>query len=329
MPAGLFTAMTPPAPVENPLKEGEDPFEAVLKPIKRVVLMEPAIETIVLAGLSAYTGRPLNIIILRKKPGQGCSYTLKHTLDVFPPEDVRFLDYDYPSGLFFRDGITGYVDRGTNEDITPKINELKQKIAELEWKKHEKEGCVRLKNSLRELTYNAVAVVNLEHKIIAFIHPSDVELFTMLKPLLSGGREYFDIKFTIRDASGDFKTKNVRIVGRPVFMFVLSEDEVKNSKEGAVIEPQLISRFFRIEINTDPKKFAAGQSLIGARYTNESPFNAEYEAELERAQQYLRYLREQIVALKRKRGSQAITFNPFVEELWKSLKHSTQVKSAG
>jgi len=300
--------------IENPLNEDEDPLEAVLKPIKRVVLMEPAIETLVLAGLSAYTEKPLNVVILKQKTAQGGSYTLTNALSVFPPEDVLFLDYASPTS-FFHERIIGYADRTSNEDVSQRISEMRQNIARLKGNEEAKEERVQLETGLNNLMRDAVGVIDLSHKIIAFTEPPNAELFSKLKALISADRDRFDISVTNRSSAGSLRTESVRIIGHPVFIMVLSEDEIKKSKLGVIIEPQLASRFLKVEINTDPKKFEAGKHLLGAQYMNESPINAEYEAELERARQYIRYLREQIVALKRKRGKQAIAFNPFVEEL--------------
>jgi hypothetical protein len=137
----------PEKPIENLLNGGEDPLEVLITPVRRKVLLEPAISSIILAGFSAYTGTPMNTIVLKKKTAEGGTYTLKNTLDIFPPEDVLFLDSVCPTS-FFHERTTGFMNKDTNEDITQRIEELRIRIENL--KKNENAKAER-ENAEREL----------------------------------------------------------------------------------------------------------------------------------------------------------------------------------
>ena len=301
-----------PEPVENPLKEGEDPLEVLLKPVRRKVLLEPAIKTIILAAFSAYTGKPMNTLLLKKKTAEGGTYTLKNTLEIFPPEDVLFLDSVSPTS-FFHERITGFMDKDTNEDITQKIEELRTRIEALKKDENAKAEREMAEKELKRLLKNAVGTIDLSHKIIAFSEPQNSELFSKLKPLLSADREFFDIKFTNKTSTGAFKTESVRIIGHPAFFVVLSEDEIKHSKLGLITDPQLASRFFKVEINIDRRKFKAGKNLLAAKSALPDVFGETYKAELEKARQLIRYLRNKIITMKANR--EEIVANPFAPEL--------------
>jgi len=304
-------------PVENPLKEGEDPLEVLLAPVRKIVLLEPAIETIILAGITAYTGKPLNLILLKKKTSEGGSYTLKNTLDIFPPEDVWYLDYVTPTA-FFHVKTTGYVDKTTNEDLTQKIEELKAKIEALSKDNTLQNEREEAEKELKLLLKNAISVIDLRNKIIVFSEPAKSELFENLKPLLSGDRDVFDIIATNKSTTGRISTEHVRIIGHPVFMLVLSEDEVSKAKQGVILDPQLYSRFLKAEINTSHEKFVAGKELIARRASGEIIEDAEYEKAREKAQQYLRWLKEQIAKMKHPGRKSNLVLNPFALQLVKN-----------
>jgi len=305
----------PPAPVENPLEEGEDPLEVLLAPVRKIVLLEPAIETIILAGITAYTGKPLNLILLKKKTSEGGSYTLINTLAVFPEEDVWYLDYVTPTA-FFHEHATGYVNN-KNEDITEKIEELKAKINALSKDNTLQNEREEAEKELKLLLKNAISVIDLRNKIIVFSEPTKSELFENLKPLLSGDRDVFDIIATNKSTTGRISTEHVRIIGHPVFMLVLSEDEVSKAKQGVILDPQLYSRFLKAEINTSHEKFVAGKELIARRASGEIIENAEYEMAREKARQYIRWLKEQIAKMKQPGRKSNLVLNPFAQQLVK------------
>jgi len=304
------------APVENPLEEGEDPLEVLLNPVRKKVLLEPAIETIILAGITAYLDKPLNLILLKKKTAEGGSYTLINTLDIFPPEDVLFLDYVTPTA-FFHEHTTGYVDKITNEDLTQKIEELKAKIEALRKDDVLQNEREEAEKELKRLLKNAISVIDLRNKIIVFSEPAKSELFENLKPLLSADREEFDIIATNKSTTGRISTEHIRIIGHPVFMLVLSEDEVSRAKQGVILDPQLYSRFLKAEINTSHEKFVAGKELIARRASGEIIEDAEYDKACEKARQYIRWLREEITKMKQPGRKSNLVLNPFALQLVK------------
>ena len=303
-------------PVENPLEEGEDPLEVLLKPVRRKVLLEPAIETIILAGITAYLDKPLNLILMKRKTAEGGSYTLINTLKIFPPEDVLSLDYVTPTA-FFHEHTTGYVDKITNEDLTQKIEELKAKIEALSKDNTLQNEREAAEKELKRLLKNAISVIDLRNKIIVFSEPAKSALFENLKPLLSADRDVFDIIATNKSTTGRISTEHVRIIGHPVFMLVLSEDEISHAKQGIILDPQLYSRFLKAEINTSHEKFVAGKELIARRAAGEIIEDAEYETAFNKAQQYLRWLKAQITELKQPSRKSNLVLNPFAPQLVK------------
>jgi len=306
----------PPAPVEFPLTENDNPLEVLIAPVRRKVLLEPAIETIILAGITAYIGKPLNLILLKKKTAEGGSYTLLHTLEIFPQEDVLFLDYVTPTA-FFHEHTTGFVDKITNEDITQKIEELKAKIEALSKNDALQTERGQVEKELKRLLKNAMGIIDLRNKIIVFSEPAKSALFENLKPLLSADREVFDIIATNKNGSGRIATEHIRIIGHPVVMLVLSEDEVSRAKVGVILDPQLYSRFLKAEINTSHEKFAAGKELIAWRASGEIIEDEEYETAFNKAQQYIRWLKAQLTEMKQPGRKSNLVLNPFAKELAK------------
>jgi len=304
------------APVENPLEESEDPLEVLLKPVRKKVLLEPAIETIILAGITAYLDKPLNLILMKKKTAEGGSYTLIHSLEIFPPEDVLFLDYVTPTA-FFHEHTTGYVDKITNEDLTQKIEELKAKIEALRKSDALQNEREEAEKELKRLLKNAISVIDLRNKIIVFSEPAKSELFENLKPLLSADRDVFDIIATNKTSTGHITTEHVRIIGHPVFMLVLSEDEISRAKQGVILDPQLYSRFLKAEINTSHEKFVAGKELIARHASGEIIEDAEYEKALKKAREYIKWLKVQIMEMKQAGRKSNLVLNPFALQLVK------------
>ncbi|MGC8558577.1 MAG: hypothetical protein ACP5NC_06265, partial [Nitrososphaeria archaeon] len=285
------------AETQSPLKPGEDPLQVLLEPLRRVVLMEPAVEQIIYAALSAYTLNPLNVEILKKKTGEGGSYTLLETLKIFPPEDVIILASASPTS-FFHEHIEGWVDKKTNADITEQIKNLRDEIAQLETSKTKGDKLIAAelkakKKELNEIMNNAVGIINLWNKIIVFTEPPSSELFVKLKPLLSHDKPYTEIMFTDKNSLGGMSTVHIRLVGWPAVFVVFSEDEANRAKLGLVTEDQLSSRFVKVEINTNPIKFNA---VIKYNAIQHAKFedNIELEIKMQKAASFIRYLRTKL-----------------------------------
>ncbi|MGC9146145.1 MAG: hypothetical protein ACP5GS_08590, partial [Nitrososphaeria archaeon] len=258
--------------------------------------MEPAVETIIYAGLSAYTLNPLNVVVLKKKTSEGGTYTLLETLKIFPEEDIIKLDYATPTS-FFHERIEGFVDKVTNEDITEKLENLRDEVKQLEKDVKRFKNDIVLakeleekKKALREMMNNAVGIINLWHKIIVFTEPPNSELFAKLKPLLSHDDIYVETAFTDKGQMG-LSTIHVRIEGWPAVFTVFSEDEVNRAKQGVITDPQLFSRFLKIEINNRPEKFQSVVKFKGIIRAQPHVLNTNFTQQMEKAKAYIRYLR--------------------------------------
>ncbi len=287
---------------ESPLT-GEDPLHVLLAPLRRTVIMETAIESIIIAALSAYTINPLNTVVLKKKTSEGGTYTLLEVLKIFPPEDVIKLGYATPTS-FFHERIEGFVDKVTNEDITEKLEALRDEVKQLEKDVKRFKNDIQLakeleekKKKLREMLNNAVGIINLWNKIIVFTEPPNAELFAKLKPLLSHDDLYVEAAYTDSSNEG-IRTMHVRIQGWPAVFTVFSEDEVSKFKQGLVTDPQLFSRFLKIEINNNPQKFKGVIKYDAVQVMVPHVLNSNYEEQLKKAQDYVRYLKNVLTRIK-------------------------------
>jgi bifunctional DNA-binding transcriptional regulator/antitoxin component of YhaV-PrlF toxin-antitoxin module len=130
-----------------------------------------------------------------------------------------------------------------------------------------------------------------------FTEPPNAELFAKLTPLLSHDDLYVEVAFTDSSSEG-IRTMHVRIQGWPAVFTVFSEDEINRAKQGLVTDPQLFSRFLKIEINNNPQKFKGVIKYEAVQAMAPHVLNSDYEEQLKKAQDYIRYLKDVLTRIK-------------------------------
>lgn len=268
------------------------------------------IKTILMAGLSAYTSKPLNLMI--KAPfSEGKSYSAMQVLNQFPRKDVLFLGGMSPTALVHEQGTL--VDENSIS-IEETLAELHQKITKCKDNKEKQE----LEEQRRNILKNSKNLVDLKGKILVFVDNPNWELWRKLKPILSHDREEIEFKITDRK-SNSLYTKSTIIRGWPAVICCSAKNE-----EMYQDWEEIQSRFLIISPNADVLKYKKANQFIALKNSTPGFAKAMYNNEIERDN--IQYTIEQIEKRLVQIRDPDICFNPFnqiIAELLPSNEGST------
>lgn len=260
-------------------------------------------KTILMVGLSAYTSKPLNLMI-NAPFSEGKTYSAIQVLNQFPREDVLFLGGMSPTALVHEQGT--FVDEdGTS--IEEKLTELHQKIIKCKDNKEKQE----LEEQRRNILKNSKNLVDLQGKILAFLDTPNWELWRKLKPILSHDKEEIEFKITDRK-SNSLYTKSTIISGWPAVICCSAKNE-----EMYQDWEEIQSRFLIKSPNTDVTKYKKANQFIALKYSTPGFAKAKYNNESERDA-----IQDIIKEMKEKLGricDPDICFNPFNQIIAESL----------
>lgn len=261
------------------------------------------VKTILMVGLSAYTSKPLNLMI-NAPFSEGKTYSAMQVLNLFPRKDVLFLGGMSPSALVHEQGTL--VDE-EGDPVEEKVSELHQKIIKCKDNKEKQE----LEEQRQNILKNTKNLVDLQGKILVFLDTPHWELWRKLKPILSHDKEEIEFKIADRKNNSLF-TKTTIISGWPsVICCSAKNEEMYQDWE------EIQSRFLIKSPNTDVTKYKKANQFIALKYSTPGFAKSKYNNERER-----NYVRQIIVEIKEKFirfDDPDICFNPFNQIIAESL----------
>src|SRR5262249_50652028 len=142
--------------------------------------------------LSMYTKNPINLAI-NAPAGEGKSYPVKKVAELFPQSDVIFLSAMSNKALFHRSGMPVIKnENGEYQPIEDKIREVDSEIDNKEGEIHTtndtnlkkglKSQIKSLQDKKKEITKDAMKLIDLNHKALIFLDTPD---HTLLEATMS------------------------------------------------------------------------------------------------------------------------------------------------
>jgi hypothetical protein len=223
--------------------------ETIKKTVKREDVL---VRQVLYAGLSAYTFEPLNLAILAPT-SEGKTYGVTQVMKLFPKEDVWFIGSMSTKVLVRQKGLL--VDSSLNP-IENKIRELNRIINQSD----DKEETGSLKEELESLIQDAKRLIDLKGKILIFLERPQVELWNLLKPILSHDVAEIEFPYVDKTDKEGIMTKKVVVRGWPSCIFCSARDESR--WEGW---PEIQSRFLVTSPNMSKEKYFESNILIAQR----------------------------------------------------------------
>jgi hypothetical protein len=185
--------------------------------------------------LSTYTKNPINLAI-NAPAGEGKSYVVKKVAELFPQSDVLFLSAMSDKALFHRPGVL--VIKNENEEYESIEDKVVEIDCEIENKQSEigttndpntKKGLKGYIKSLetkkKELTKDAMKLIDLNHKALIFLHTPNHTLLEAIMSLLS--HDHHEVEYHFVDNFNGIKTKTNVLRGFPTVIFTAAIDYSK------------------------------------------------------------------------------------------------------
>ena len=245
-------------------------------------------------GLSAYSDDPLNLAL--KGPSSiGKSYTVKHVLRYFPPNDVWFLGGMSPKALIHGYGILcdendkeiDQEERPTKTSIKLELREFYSNLPESERKQVTssmvEDELRRKKKDWNERLKKSRYIIDLRNRILVFLEAPNRETFNILRPILSHDVPEISYRITDKTRSGSLRTKHVVIRNFPATILCSTDlDFVEDFATRNITATP--------EVSTN--KFLKANKLTGTR--NAFPWEFEDDYDFSLLQHYIGWLRESI-----------------------------------
>jgi hypothetical protein len=263
---------------EIPNKEySEFVISTVKKEVKRDDVL---IRQIFYTGVSADTFDPLNLAIIAPT-SEGKTYATAKTMQYFPDKNVWYIGGMSTKVLVRQRGV---LINSKGESIQKQVDELKEEYRNItnahikiiwdtpEVKKDREQNpnlsvrdMVEQKKAeaLKKLSVmmeGATKLIDLTGKILVFLEPPHMDLWVLLKPILSHDKVEMRYDYVDSTNNDGIETKNVIVRGWPAVIFCSAKDESQWK-----IWPEIQSRFLITSPNMSENKVHDGNMLIAQR----------------------------------------------------------------
>jgi hypothetical protein len=276
--------------------------------------------------LSTYTDDPVNLAI-NAPTGEGKSYVVKKVAELFPKSDVLFLSAMSDKALFHRPGILVTKDEnGEYTSIEDKVAEIDSEIEDKQseisttidpnTKKGLRSYIKSLQDKKKELTKDAMKLIDLNHKALIFLDTPNHTLLEAIMSLLS--HDHHEVEYHFVDNFNGIKTKTNVLRGFPTVIFTAAIDYSKYQRYS-----EIQRRFIVTNPKMIPQKYKESIELIGAKNgLSDFVYDATVVSENEKnqAREMIKELKEKIMHVSERNnyGSPNV-FIPFREPIEKSL----------
>jgi len=188
---------------------------------KRVKHDRPVKLSVLAAGLSAFSKKPINLA-LKGETSVGKTYNTIQCLKYFPQETVWYMGGMSPKSLIHSYGVL--MNRAGKEIVYDETltKPFRKGKTEDEYKKESATYEDKLKKQREELK-GSYTLVDLSHKILVFLEAPDFQTFQMLLPILSHDKEEIAYMFVDKTGQGKLQTKKVILKGWPATVFLTTK----------------------------------------------------------------------------------------------------------
>lgn len=243
-------------------------FSKIMRYYSKTIKRDPVTKAVVfLTGLSAYTSDPLNLFE-RGPTSIGKTYAVTETLQPFPQDDVWYIGAGSPKFLVRQHGLL--VDR--NGDSIPYMEKPNKKTASEEEMRAWQERLEKLKD--------AKVLIDLKGKILVFLENPNIELFDILRPILSHDKR--EISFPYVDK--ELRTVNVVIRNWPVAIFCSTDEKCVQD---------LATRSLTITPETTSEKYQDANILSGEKRA--LPWKYQQDGDFSNIQSYITALKAMLI----------------------------------
>ncbi len=191
-------------------------------PIKNLVLK---------TALSAYTSNPLNLG-LKGPSSTGKTYTTMQVLKYFPEKDVWLLGGMSKKALIHSYGVLcdengneiNLLEKPTRDSVKQELRDFYNNVPEQKVTSSMiSDELHRQKQLWKEKLDKARYIVNLKNKILVFLEAPDIEVFKILRPVLSHDAKEISYKIADKNSAGSLQTKHVIIKNWPATIFCTTD----------------------------------------------------------------------------------------------------------
>jgi hypothetical protein len=237
-------------------KYGNNYFEFLIDCVKSTVKEENSlIRQIMYTKLSAYGNDPINLGVLAPT-STGKTYPITESAKYTPlGKEVRIVGSMSPKVLIREQGVL--VDKQGNL-ISKEVRRLKNAIAEAKSKK-KFQAVEENQDELAALLDGSAYILDMSNKTQLFLEPPHLELWALIKPILSHDAWEMEHPFVDKLANG-MEVKRVITRGWPACIFCSAKDESKWD-----MWPEIESRFMIVSPNMVKPKYQAGNKLIAQK----------------------------------------------------------------
>lgn len=210
----------------GPLARAQDPslLEGIMENIRETVKQDDKVTfAVFFCSLSAYTGDSINLFVFGPS-STGKTYGTLETCQLFPEEDIMNIGAASPKFLIRQHGIQ------VNADGTPFTDERPDKPRRSDYSNVEnyKEALSTFKDEMKQYADKLRAtytLIDLSGKILIFLESPNMELFNILRPILSHDKREMRFPYVDKDSKGHIRTVNVTVRGWPACIFLNARDQ--------------------------------------------------------------------------------------------------------
>jgi hypothetical protein len=211
-----------------------NPTEYAISIINKTVKCDDSlVRGVFYAGCSTWSYDPMNLVI-SAPISEGKTYTVLETLKYFPSRDVNRIGSMSTKVIVRQNSFL--VDADTLVPIQYKIDDLKSQI------KSESNDKLKqtLQNKLDDLKANSRLLIDLRGKIYVFLEPPSVELWNLIKPIMSHDSFVIEHPYVETGTPQGIHVKPLVTLGFPTFIFCTAKDESQWEQWDEIVSRSLV-----------------------------------------------------------------------------------------
>jgi bifunctional DNA primase/polymerase-like protein len=230
-----------------------NPTEYAISVINKTVKCDDSlVRGVFYAGCSTWSYDPMNLVI-SAPTSEGKTYTVLETLKYFLSRDVNRIGSMSTKVIVRQNSVL--VDADTLVPIQYKIDDLKSQIKSESNDKLKQ----KLQNKLDDLKANSRLLIDLRGKIYVFLEPPSVELWNLIKPIMSHDSLVIEHPYVETGTKEGIHVKPLVTLGFPTFIFCTAKDESQWEQWD-----EIVSRSLVMSPNMSPEKYRQA-NILNAR----------------------------------------------------------------
>ena len=175
------------------------------------------------------------------------------------------------------------ADKPTRENVKQEFRDFCSNIPEKVTSFEINQELDRQKKLWKEKLDKSIYIVDLKNKILVFLEAPDIEVFNVLRPILSHDAKEISYKIADKSSSGSLKTKHVIIKNWPAVILCTTNLEYLED---------IATRFITATPEISIEKFKEANKLTG--HKNALPFEYEEGEDFFQLRAYINFLRSKV-----------------------------------